>query len=321
MILEAGEKRRRFLRRVAGAVDGKVYIGPEQVYLPVTNRCNLSCRYCWFHSPGNPLRLHPRQDMPLADFKRIVRECVALEVDTLFLSAEGEPTLHPEFFSMMSFLKKQPLEVTIFSNGTFSSARRKDVLKADRIGINLGAPEREGYKLLQGEDLFDHVIKNINFLVKARDKNKKSFKIGVDYVVNKDNIHQIKETEKFLSCLGVDSFTPTLMKEHDWNGGVRVDDPSTLFLAEGKPSPRCFHGWFQMIRALDGRIRLCPQLSQEIIVVDQNSLRETWFSDKFMESRLRGRCGDFGKKFRDCRQCLYHQRNTAVLKRVLKRTV
>ena len=54
MIIDAAQLKRRYLRRIAGVRDRKVYIGPEVVTVELTNACNLSCRYCRGHAPGNP---------------------------------------------------------------------------------------------------------------------------------------------------------------------------------------------------------------------------------------------------------------------------
>ena len=54
MIIDAAELKRRYLQRIAGVRDRQVYIGPEVVTLDINNSCNLSCRYCWIHAPGNP---------------------------------------------------------------------------------------------------------------------------------------------------------------------------------------------------------------------------------------------------------------------------
>lgn len=306
MIIGDFEKRRRRLLRAAGALEGKVFIGPERVYIPITNRCNLSCRYCWFHSPGNPTHQHPPLDMPFKKFQEIVRDCIDLKVDSLYISGEGEPTLHPQFGEMMSFLEKLPIAATLFTNGTFSRARCDDVLKADEVIINLGAVDREGYRLLQGEDLFEKVIENIRRLVRFRDSDKSSFLITIDYVINKMNIQQRHKAEAMLKKLRVGDFRTTALRECSFNRGLRADTPEGRSIGRGKPSPRCVNGWFFMIATLDGKLRYCFQRTQwEIVSLAQMSLREAWVSRKFMKARLEGKSGRLGERFEECQNCLY----------------
>jgi len=51
---------------------------------------------------------------------------------------------------MMEVLGRQPFTTSLLSNGTFSEACCRDVLKADRVEINIGAPDREGIRKFTG---------------------------------------------------------------------------------------------------------------------------------------------------------------------------
>lgn len=310
MILDDHEKRLRFLLRAAGVRDGRVYIGPERVYLPITNRCNLSCRYCWFHSPGNSRHRNPIKDMSFKKFQGIVRDCVDLKVDTLCVSGEGEPTLHPRFSDVMSFLEKQPIAVTLFTNGAFSKERFDDVIKADEVVINFGATDREGYRCLHGEDFFEEVVQNIRRLARFRDSHKRSFRIAIDYVINKMNFNQLDRAKVLLKKLRVDFFEPTIMSEHDGNRDLRLDIPEGLLVGRGNPSPFCFNGWFYAITTLAGKVRFCFQRDQWASgSIERMSFRDVWFSQRFMRARLDGKCGRLGVKFKECQNCLHDSFN------------
>lgn len=318
MFIDDHEKRRRWLLRVAGARDGKVYIGPEIVHIAVTNRCNLSCHYCWFHSPGNPIHSLPPRDMSFKDFQEIVRDCVDLEVDTLYFCAEGEPTLHSRFSEMMSFLEKQPLSSVLFTHGAFPMARLSDVVKADEVIVNLGAVDRKSYRFLQGKDLFDKVIENIRRLVRFRDSNKPSLKIAAVFVVNTMNACQIKKAETVFKELRVDSFEPTILRECDYNRHLRTDASGDSLRGTGGFSPLCFNGWFYATTALNGNVRFCSQIPRWAIAsLDKLSFREAWFSRAFMKARMDGRCGRLRAKFEECHKCSWQRRNMSVARKLI----
>lgn len=316
MIITEQEKRRRLLLRIAGARDGKVYIGPTSVYLPITNQCSLRCRWCWHHSPES-LKHHQRvKHLPLKQIRGIVRDCVDLKVDSLEVSGEGEPTLHPDFSEMMTFLSAHPIQGVLYTNGTFSEARYFDVTKADKIVINLGAAKRDDYLRLQSVDLFDRVIENIRKLVRFRDSNKPSLKIGVSFVVNRVNISKMGATESLLKRLRVDFFNPVPMQIYEGNRNLL---PDKFVLDQGKPSLRCFFGWFSALRSLDGRMLLCYQLSQETGFRAKGSFKETWLSSEYMKVRLNGRCGRFAKKFKECNKCIVHGLNDKMERELQKK--
>ena len=87
-------------------------------------------------------------------------------------------------------MEEQPLKVKVFTNGTFPLDYCQDVIKADHVVINLSAVDRKQYHELQGKDLFDRVVNNIERLVSLRDAGKPGFIIEITYIVNAVNIDQ-----------------------------------------------------------------------------------------------------------------------------------
>ena len=305
--------------RAASVRDKKVYIGPEILYLPVTNRCNLSCQFCWFYSPDNPAQPYAQKDMPLERVQQIIRDCVALKVDSLEISGDGEPTLYPYFSEMMDFFEEKPIAITLFTNGTFPSAMSTDVAKADDVIINLSAVDRDGYHQLHGKDLFDRAIDNIRQLVRLRDTGRSSLRIKVIYVINRMNYQQIDVARRLTQGLGVDTFVPTVMNEYAWNRNVRVDVAPGIFSGEGGISEVCFNGWFYTILDLDGKIRLCFQVPNiEVLNITGKSFSEVWSSDAFMQARLAGKHGQWSKKFKDCQACVRFRQNMNVVKAIYR---
>ena len=73
---------------------------------------------------------------------------------------------------MMLHLEEQPLYVRLLTNGTFPLEYCSDVIKGDRVIVNLSAANRKQYHDLQVKDLFDRVVNNIKRLVALRDSSK-----------------------------------------------------------------------------------------------------------------------------------------------------
>ena len=206
MIIDAAELKRRYLQRIAGVRDHKVYIGPEIMTLELTNVCNLRCQYCITdHSPGNPAHFNKARFLSWERFIGIIQDCVELNVDQVTLLGSGEPTMHPSFRDMMRHLEKQPIKVVLVTNGAFALDYCSDVIKGDHIVINLGAVDPEHYRELQGKDFFDRVVANIERLVSLRDTLKPKFHIEIDYVVNMMNINEKQKMQELVSKLGVNS--------------------------------------------------------------------------------------------------------------------
>ena len=312
MIIDTTELKRRYLQRIAGVRDKKVYIGPQIVALDISNSCNLSCRHCWIHSPGNPARLKKAHFLPWKKFVEVVADCVDLKVDQIHLVAAGEPTLHPQFREMMRHLQRQPLKVKILTNATFPLDYCLDVIKADHVLIDLGAVDRKQYLDVHGKDLFARVVKNIKKLVSLRDTGKGGFFIEIAYIVSTVNIDQKQKMRSWASALGVNKIYFKKMVEHPYNRDI-VLPGGCLSGLEGKGQrtpPECLNGWFYLRARTDYNTSFCCHIPQmRLGSFDRQSLKQLWLSKHLMNMRLLGKYGHIQKVNKACQTCPFYDEN------------
>lgn len=307
MILDKGELQKRYLRRIAGARDNKVYIGPEIVSLGVGNSCNLSCKFCWIHAPGNPARLAKPWILKMEKFSEIVQDCIDLEVDQIHILAEGEPTLHPNFQDMMRYLEHQPIKTKLLTNATFPLDYCLDVIKADHVLIDLSAVNREHYREVQGKDLFDRVVANIKRLVSLRDKDKPSFIIDIAYIVNILNVSQKQQMINLAKQLGVHSVDFKRMNEHPNNKNVAL--PEGLQHGGKRTPPACLNGWFYMGVSEDISTTCCLIPQMGVGMLRKDKLKEIWLSSRTMKMRVFGKYGYIQKMYSACQNCSFYDQN------------
>lgn len=310
MIIDAAELKRRHLLRIAGAADKKVYIGPQIVTLPINTSCNLSCRYCWTHAPGNSAHFEKARYFSWEKFLEVVHDCVDLNVDQIHLTGSGEPTIHPAFQNMMRHLEQQPLIVKVFTNATFPLEYCSDVIKADHVIIDLSAVDRQQYMDVQGKDLFDRVINNIKRLVFMRNAEKPEFVIEIAYIINAVNILQIEQMRDMAFQLGVNRVDFVKMNVHDFNKEIAL--PGGGSNVENKRTPRsCLNGWFNMVINSDGHTSTCCRIHKMPLGdFDQMSLKGIWSSSHMMNMRLLGKYGQIQKMYQACQTCIYYVENT-----------
>ena len=290
MIIDAAELKRRYVQRIAGVRDKKAYIGPEIVTLELTNACNIRCQFCYAdHSPGNPAHFDKAHYFPREKFFRIIRDCVDLNVDQITILGTGEPTIHPSFRDMMQHLENQPVYVKLFTNATFSLEYCSDVIKVDHVIVNLSSVDRQQYLDLQGKDLFDRVVANIERLVSLRDTSKPGFKIEIAYIVNSVNFNQIQKMKELAFQLGVNSVYFQKMREHVYNQKIALPKNlmSELAEVEKRNVPASLNGWFYVLVTSDGYFYNCYQISQiRYGDFDKWSLKQFWLSPHMMKIRL-----------------------------------
>lgn len=299
MIIDPSELRKRYLLRLAGARDGKVYIGPEKVTVDISNSCNLHCQFCCScHADDNPRRWTKEPFLPWAKFLGIASDCVDLKVDEICVAGGGEPTLHPRFPAMMRHLETLPIRIKLLTNAAFPPRYCADVLKADHVVINLSVSNREKYHLLHGKDVFDAVVANIKQLVNLRDRIKPACFIEVICILNVENVNNKAVMRKFVSGLGVNLLTFHEMIVHPHNQKIAVVTPGLSCAKEpgNDEHTACLNGWFSVIINIDGNVNICyriPRMSLGNFF--EMSFKDVWNSDEMLRTRLLWKNGE-GKK-------------------------
>ena len=312
MIIETVELERRYIQRIAGIRDKKVYVGPEVVALDINNSCNLTCQYCWTHAPGNAAHFDKPNYFSWEKFVEIVRDSVDLNVDQIHITGSGEPTMHPSFRDMMRHLEQQPLKVKLFTNATFPLGYCSDVIKGDEVVIDLSAVDRQQYRDLQGKDLFDRVVANIERLVYLRDTCKPEFLIEIVYIVNAANVNQKQEMQELASRLGVHAVYFKKMNVHTYNREIALTDDlrSNSDGEKKRTPPACLNGWFYMIATSDANSSTCCRIPQmQLGDLKQESLKQIWLSPRMMNMRLLGKYGHIQKMFKACQTCPFYDQN------------
>ncbi len=97
--------------------------------IEITTRCQFTCDYC----AGRHM---PQEDMSFDRFVNIIdafRKQYG-EPTWVSLQGEGEPTLHPQFFEMLAYLK--PVKTMTITNGTYHHPEHLVGL-IDRIGVSI----------------------------------------------------------------------------------------------------------------------------------------------------------------------------------------
>ncbi len=311
MILEAGKQKRRLLLRLKGIESGRALIGPATVQLHLTDLCNLSCRYCYYYGPDSTHRPTGKNHLPFDVFERVVHDCAELQVDAFYLSGIGDPTLHPRFYDILRHLERSFM-VTIYSNGTFPIEHCRDILRADRIVINLGESDRESYRALQGRDLFVKVIKNIRELAKLRPQINPNFYIEVAVVVTRLNEESQLRTENLVRKLGANRVQKKVSELNEQTCHIMVpgqEENSDI----GGEWPGCYHGWFYSAIKLNGDVNVCCFMQRLTMGnVFETSFKEVWESDAYARARTSALTGEPFRNYQECINCRAAWRNKEI---------
>lgn len=140
---------------------------PEELYLEVTNRCNLRCTTCpqsW-GMPESSADLSPERARELLDQLPTVRRVV--------LHGIGEPTLNPRLPEIIAVVKERGAYALFNTNGLLLRGRLLEQLVTsglDEVRISVDAATPETYRQVRGANAFAKVIANARALAAAKDR-------------------------------------------------------------------------------------------------------------------------------------------------------
>lgn len=167
---------------------------PISVEIHLTDRCNLNCEWC----TDKELRKN-EATLDLHVIERLFREFWRHGTG-ITLEGGGEPTLHPDFGEVVEAAERSGIDVGLISNGIVDISDHVSRLKWTRISLD--SSTREEYIREKGVDRFERVLKNLEKMSRARDKEK-TF-IGVGYVLTTRNQSNLMELIRRLDTIGVD---------------------------------------------------------------------------------------------------------------------
>ena len=201
--------------RLKSILKNKVFIGPKNISIGITKRCNLTCKYCLGEPFDSFRRQHKNRAGDELSFKRfteIADDCHNLGVEHITLCG-GEPSLHPKIKKMIAYIKEKNMLFSMNSNGTFDKDLRMDLMEATLLNINISATNRKDYQMLQGGDkkLFNKVLDNIRCIAKNKTLEKSPI-INITFVLNKYNFFHMEDMIDLARNICVDRIQFKIMR-------------------------------------------------------------------------------------------------------------
>lgn len=198
--------------------------GLEELWLHVTNACNLECSHCLVSSS-------PREGrgLPTEFWGKIIDEALELGVRRFYITG-GEPFVRKDLKGVLQRLADaDPEKIVFLTNGTLLRNGNIKALSrySDKVElqISLEGPNAEVNDPIRGTGSFDEVIGGIKSVVD----------MGVPPVVAttlmKDNIAHLPETTRLVSRLGAEYHHLFLLHRRGRSASLKTPDPRELLAA------------------------------------------------------------------------------------------
>lgn len=283
---------------------------PVSVSMELTNYCNLKCPEC---ASGSEIMTRERGFMDPVMFGEIITE-LRPYLYNINLYFQGEPMMHPRFFSFLEMSKG--IKATVSTNGHFLSADNAEKLAGSglyKIIISLDGMDHESYSLYRIGGQFEKVTGGIEYLSQAIQKTGSSLKLEVQFLVNRHNEKQITQAKAFAKKVGA-TFRLKSMQIIDneryeyWlperKKFARYNKSNGSYKIKSRLGNNCLRLWLNTVITWNGKVvPCCFDKNADYIMGDltKDAFRTIWYGmnyNLFRNTLLKER-----KSIDICRNC------------------
>jgi len=267
---------------------------PVSISFELTNHCNLKCPEC---TSGSGLMKRERGYMDIGLYKKVIGELKPF-LFYINLYFQGEPMMHPRFFSFPGFA--DGIITVVSTNGHFLTEENSEKLIKSglkKLIVSLDGMNQQVYSEYRQNGEFGKVIAGIRNVAAARDKFHSSLKLELQFLVNRYNENQIPEARRFAKETGASLKLKSMQVISDGNIGKwmpstgkfrRYEKVNSRYTIRNSMPDRCPRLWFNPVITWDGHvIPCCFDKDAEFVMgnVNHESFRSIWNNTRYQEFR------------------------------------
>jgi SynChlorMet cassette radical SAM/SPASM protein ScmF len=202
-----------------------------QLYVYLTEGCNLACRHCWLAPKLDPdASRYPVLAVEL--FDSAVRQAAPLGLERVKLTG-GEPLLHPAIKRLIGIVRDNGLALTIETNGMLMDRGvAEEIARCERrsVAVSLDGVDAVTHDAIRGvSGAHEGAIAAIRHLVDTGTRPQ------IIMSVMRSNAEQVEAMAELGASLGVNSVKYNVVQPtergravHDSNAGLTVEEYITL---------------------------------------------------------------------------------------------
>lgn len=247
---------RRSLRRQSSEAGG----WPVVLMVEPASYCDMTCPMC-------PVVLNRTRRPPVRlefeVFEKLMEE-IGRELALITFWNFGEPLLNPDLFRMIRWAKRDRIFCAVSSNLlSLEAGRTEELLESglDYLIVSFDGASEETYEKFRGKGNFRPVVENLRRLLDRRSELglNRPF-VNLQFIVMKDNEHEIGAIRKFARDIGVDKlslkkFTYVSEETRDFLPGR--EDYVLGKYKQSAPMNFCSRPWTSTVLSADGEIVPC----------------------------------------------------------------
>jgi len=271
---------------------------PISYSIEPTNHCNLKCPEC---PSGLGALTRPLGLLNLNDFKKWIDQIK----DTGFyvqLFFQGEPYINKQLPEMIKYAQQKNIYVSISTNGHFVSDKNVDYVlenAPDKLIYSVDGLDEESYQKYRVGGTFEQADRGLRLLIKKRNElKKKKPLVEFQFIVMKQNEHQLDDVKKYCDEVEVDKLVIKTMQISSYENALKFlpNNPkyrryiveANNFRIKSKLKNHCFALWRTAVITWDGKVVPCcfdKDAEFTLGFLNQNSFYDIWTSDVYKKFR------------------------------------
>jgi len=193
-------------------------IVPTHLQMIISDLCNQDCHFCAYRMeggfsteqfPDESGKKNPTRFIPVEKAIEILNDAANAGVLAVEFTGGGEPTVHPQWESIIAHAQGLGLRTGLVTNGTRLEGKAGVLSGLTWLRISLDAGQQLTYETIRATRLWNKVVENIRYAA-ALDGPL----VGVGFVATRENFHEIVDACVLAKSLGVPYVRISAMFSH-----------------------------------------------------------------------------------------------------------